>query len=118
MQGKITKRAVDALQAGQFLADEALKGFVARRLDSGKVTYGFRYRDRTTRKQRWIALGMHGAITADEARALAKKRAGEVADSRDPVAERDTARAEAVKAAQADKNTVNFVIDQFLARHV
>ena len=34
------------------------------------------------------AWGLHGSITADQARALAKKRAGEVADSRDPAEER------------------------------
>ena len=87
MPANITKRTVDALENG-ILADTEIKGFVVRRLDSGAATYGFRYRDKTTGKQRWVGLGLHGSITADEARVLAKKRAGEVADARDPVGER------------------------------
>ena len=79
------------------------------------MTYGFRYRDRTTGRQRWIGLGLHGSITADEARALAKKRAGEVADNRDPAAERAWS---APAAEQAEANTVNAVLDAFLDRYV
>ena len=115
---KITKRAVDSLKPGGIVADAEVKGFVARKLPSGVVTYGYRYRDKTAGKQRWLALGLHGSITADAARALAKKRAGEVADQRDPAAEMAAKRAEAVKAARADKNTVDAVLDTFVSRHV
>jgi integrase len=118
MQAKVTKRAVDALKAGQILADLEVKGFVARRLDSGAVTYGFRYRDKKTGKQRWIGLGLHGTITADEARGLAKKRAGEVANSQDPIAEREETRAVAKRAKLADVNTVDAILDRFVARYV
>jgi integrase len=118
MQAKVTKRAVDALKAGQILADIEVKGFVARRLDSGAVTYGFRYRDKKTGKQRWIGLGLHGTITADEARGLAKKRAGEVANSQDPIAEREETRAVAKRAKLADVNTVDAILDRFVARYV
>src|SRR4051812_10204438 len=95
MRGKIIMRRVDALKSGEILTDDEIKGFVARRLNSGAVTYGFRYRDKVTRRQRWIGLGLHGSITPDEARDLAKKRAGEVADRRDPAAELEAARADA-----------------------
>ena len=115
---KISKRIVEAMEPGQIVSDAEIKGFVARRLDSGKVTFGYRYRDKTTNKQRWVGLGLHGAITPDEARGLAKKRAGEVANARDPSAERTTARAEALKASQADKYTVDGVLDAFIKRHV
>jgi integrase len=118
MQAKVTKRAVDALRAGQILADIEVKGFVARRLDSGAVSYGFRYRDKKTGKQRWIGLGLHGTITADEARGLAKKRAGEVANSQDPIAEREETRAVAKRAKLADVNTVDAILDRFVARYV
>jgi len=118
MQGKITKRKVDTLEPGQILHDQEIKGFVARCLNSGAVTYGYRYRDKGTGKQRWLGLGLHGSITADEARDLAKKRAGDVADHRDPVAELEAKRAEAARERQADANTVDFVLDQFIARHV
>jgi hypothetical protein len=86
MQGKITKAAVDALQPGDILADTEIRGFVARCLPSGIVSYGLRYR--AAGKQRWLALGLHGRLTPDMARKAAKKRVGEVADDRDPAAER------------------------------
>lgn len=117
MQAKITKSRVDRMEAGEIIADEEIKGFVVRKLDSGAVTYGYRYRDKSTGKQRWIGLGLHGSITADEARGLAKKRAGEVANDRDPVAERETVRSEAAKAQLADINTVDAILDAFVKRH-
>ena len=118
MRAKITKRRVDGLKPGDILADDAIKGFVARRLNSGVVSYGFRYRDKTTGRQRWIGLGLHGSITPDEARDLAKRRAGEVAAKRDPVAERKAERAKAARARDADANTVDAILDNFLIRHV
>src|SRR5262245_49053683 len=106
MQGKITKAAIDALKEGQILADTEVKGFVARRLPSGVVTYGLRYR--VFSRQRWLALGIHGRITPDKARKLAKQRIGEVAADRDPAGERQAALAKAVA---ARVNTVNAVLD-------
>ena len=91
MRGRITKAAIGALRPGDFLADAEIRGFVARRLPSGVVTYGLRYR--VAGRQRWLALGIHGRITPDKARRLAKQRAGEVAADRDPAEERQTARA-------------------------
>jgi integrase len=108
---RIAKRVVDALAAGDLVADDEIRGFVARRLKSGIVTYGYRYREKTTRRQHWIGLGLHGAITPDEARRLAKQRAREVAAGRDPTAENQIARAAAA-------NTVNAVLDNFVVRHV
>ena len=60
------------------VADGEIKGFVVRKLSSGKVTFGYRYRD-PAGKQKWHGLGLMGSITAEQARILAKKRAGEVA---------------------------------------
>jgi integrase len=110
MKARITKRTVEVLRAGDSIADVEIRGFVARRLASGTVTYGYRFRNRAG-QQRWLPLGLHGQITPDQARDLAKKRAGEVADDRDPVAERVATRA-------ATTNTVNVVLDSFLARYV
>jgi len=115
MRDKISKRTVDALPRGSSLADTEVKGFTARRLPSGVLTYGFRYRDKTTGRARWLALGLHGNITPDEARTLAKRNAGSVASERDPAAERKIQRAKARSAAAA---TVDAVLDAFLARHV
>ncbi|MGN8547808.1 tyrosine-type recombinase/integrase [Bradyrhizobium sp. 13971] len=117
MQVKISKTQVDRMTAGQILADKEVKGFVARKLDSGAVTYGYRYRDKMTGKQRWLGLGLHGNITADKARDLAKKAAGEVANKQDPVAEQEAARAEAKKEKAAAINTVDTVLDAFVKRH-
>jgi integrase len=111
MRAKITKRVVDALVAGgPPVSDGEVKGFVARRLPSGTVTYGYRYRDCGSR-QRWLPLGLHGSITPDQARELAKQRAGEVASGRDPALERAEGRAAAA-------STVDALLDDFLVRHV
>ena len=109
MQGKITKSAVDVLKPGQTLADSEVKGFVARRLPSGVISYGLRYR--AGGNQRWLALGLHGRITPDAARRLAKKAAGEVADCRDPNSERQAERAK-------ENTTLDVVLDFFVDRHV
>jgi integrase len=109
VRGKISKAAVDALRPGDVIADTEVKGFVARRLPSGQVSYGLRYR--AAGKQRWFALGVHGKVTPDLARRLAKKRVGEIADDRDPTTERESDRTKA-------KNTVNALLDTFLERYV
>ena len=110
MRAKITKRVVDALVAGGTpVSDSEIKGFVARRLPSGTVTYGYRYRDRGGR-QRWLPLGLHGSITPDQARdwrsnALVKSP---VAAIRPPNVSRRAAAA----------STVDALLDEFLVRHV
>ncbi|MCS3896030.1 integrase [Bradyrhizobium japonicum USDA 38] len=118
MQVKISKTQVDRMTLGQILADKEVKGFVARKLDSGAVTFGYRYRDKTTGKQRWLGLGLHGNITAEQARDFAKKAAGEVADKKDPQGELEEARAEAKRETLAAVNTVNAVLDAFEKDHV
>ena len=115
MRDKISKRSVDALPPGASLADTEVKGFTVRRLASGTLTYGFRYRDKTSGEARWLALGLHGNITPDQARALAKKHAGAVADRRDPAAEHKAQRATAKSEAS---ETVDAVLDAFMERHV
>ena len=109
MRVKITKSAVDALRPGESLADIEIKGFVVRRLPSGTVTYGYRYR--LGGRQRWLPLGLHGRLTAHEARKAAKRYAGEIASDRDPAAERQTAR-------QKAETSVNMLLDLYLDRHV
>jgi integrase len=115
MRGKISKRTVDALRQGQSLADTEVRGFIARRLPSGAVSYGLRYRDKTSGARRWLALGLHGAITPDQARTLAKRHAGSVAGGHDPASER---KAERAKAERAAAETVDALLDEFLERHV
>lgn len=106
MKKSITKRAVDALKPGQFIADDALLGFVVRRLPSGRLSYGYRYvRDG---KRRWIGIGV--GITPHDARNAATRLAGEVAAEADPLPEREARRVEAMTA-----HTVDAVFDGFLA---
>lgn len=117
----ITKTRVEALRPDEVLFDAEIKGFHARRRASGVISYGYRYRTPDGGRP-MITLGQHGSITAEEARKLAKKAAGLVADGKDPAAERDQARAEAEQTAvqaEIDKTKlVNFVLDEFVARYV
>ena len=113
MRQKISKSTVDALRVGKIIADTNPVGFVARRLNSGAVTYGFRYRDKQTSKQRWIGLGLHGDITADQARKKALKVAGEVKDGGEPV----SAATVAAKRRQVAGYTVDDLLDNFLDRY-
>jgi integrase len=119
MKQMISKSSADALKIGEVAVDTKIDGFVARKLPSGKVSYGYRYRDHT-RTQRWLSLGVHGqsGTTAETARAKAKVLQGSVAAGKDPVAEKQAVRDKAEKAKLAGKNTVNTVLDLFIARHV
>ena len=104
---KLTKRAVDALKApenGQaFLWDSELRGFGIRVIPSGLKTFIFQYRNAENRSRR-IKLGRFGAITADEARDLAKIKLGLVAKGEDP--------AEAVE--ERDRTTVSMLCDWYV----
>ena len=119
MKQIINKSSVDAMPKGVSMVDTKVDGFIARKLPSGKVSYGYRYRGKN-RKQWWLSLGVHGqsGVTADTARAQAKVLQGKVAAGKDPGADKQVDREKAVRAKQAGKNTVNAVLDLFIARHV
>lgn len=106
---KINNSALKALQSGQILSDQEVFGFVARRLLSGTVTFSYRYwRDGT---QRWAKIGLWGNLTVDEARKLAKKLSGQVAEGRDPSAERQK---EIAKRKAGNVATINDLLDQYV----
>lgn len=92
---KLSKRVVDALKASPdgevFAWDSELKGFGVRMMPSGTASYVVKYRTAEGR-QRKIAIGRVGAITPEEARALARRKLGEVAHGADPSAERHRVR--------------------------
>jgi integrase len=113
MRQKISKSTIDRLKPGKILTDTNPVGFVARCLPSGAVTYGFRYRDKRTGRQHWIGLGVHGDVTADQARTKALQLAKEVRDQKQPI----SAREEAAKKRAAAGGTVNSVLDVFLDRY-
>lgn len=105
MRKSITKRAVDALNPGQFIADDEVLGFVVRRLPSGRLSYGYRYSKDGGR--RWIRLGV--GITPDAARKGALIHAGNVAQDRDPLTDREKKRQE-----KGTARTLDQVLDAFI----
>ena len=114
MRKKIGKRAIDALRTGEFIVDDNPRGFIARKLKSGTVSYGYQYRDKASGKQRWVGLGLHGKdLTPDQARKKALKVAGEVKNGGEPV----SAAAVAARRRQAAGYTVDALLDNFLERY-
>ncbi len=95
---KITKSAVDALAAdGKRYAawDSELKGFGVRVAPSGRKTYVVQYRiGGRHAKSQMVKLGVHGAITPEQARRMAHQVLGEVAGGNDVAAQRRAAKRE------------------------
>src|SRR5688572_3269926 len=113
----ITKLAIEKLEAGRILFDGGaghVSGFHARRLPSRVVTFGLKYRDRGTGRQRWFRLGHFPTITPQQARDAARAVAGKVALGHDPQGEREAARDKAKHKAVAEARTVGWLADQFL----
>jgi integrase len=108
---QITELELKRLAPGARITDEAIEGFVARRLPSGKISFGYQYTDKATAARRWIGIGLHGNVTVKEARDLAKQYAGQVAAREDPAAEHKMA-------AARSENTVDHVLDKFLELYV
>lgn len=110
---RISKRSVDALvgRPGRtILWDGEVRGFGVVVMPSGIKSYIVNYRARDGRYRR-MTLGQHGRLTPDEARRIARKHLGEVADGRDPAAER---------LAQRNETRTQFsaVAEEFIVKHV
>lgn len=92
---KLTKRSVGSVKATPesdfFVWDDEIKGFGVRVKGSGRKTYIYRYRN-TYAQQKSIKIGVHGTITAEQARSIAQKYAGQVADGTDPSSQKEKAR--------------------------
>src|SRR6185437_2694594 len=90
----ITKRTVDALTTTkhhEYLWDSELPGFGVRVTAAGFKAYVAQYRlpglgRRGSIKR--VTLGTHGVLTPDQARTLAKRELGKVANGGDPAADR------------------------------
>ena len=94
--GRITKRSVEATRPRQrdsILWDSELPGFGLKTTPAGGRTYLVQYRvgGRKGRTRR-VTIGRHGPITADRARAEAKRLLGEVAAGHDPAEQRTQTR--------------------------
>ena len=93
---KFQKRTVDAATSAErdiYLWDTELKGFGLKVTPAGHKVYLVQYRlgGRTGRTRR-VTIGKHGSpLTADGARAKARRLLGEVAAGRDPAEARDEA---------------------------
>ncbi|MCF3947352.1 site-specific integrase [Acidiphilium iwatense] len=91
---KITKRSVDGAAPGEqeyFIWDEELKGFGLRVYPSGRKMYLAQFR--AGGRVRRVNVGLHGAITAEDARTEAIKHLSVVRLGGDPAAERDRRKA-------------------------
>ena len=100
MRVKLTTKYVDTLQPADKVFkvfDADLTGFFIKVRPSGTMTYGLWYR--VNGKAAEYTIGRHGAITPAQARDIAKRRLGEVANGKDVQAEKQQARRqqEAVK---------------------
>ena len=91
---KITKRSVDALEptSRRYVSwDDTLSGFGVRVTPSGRKTFICRYRSDGVRRQ--YTIGRYGVITAEEARAEARRILGAVVLGDDPASDRHDVRA-------------------------
>lgn len=90
---KLTKRTIDGLEPSEkdfFEWDDEMPGFGVRVWPSGKKTYVAQYRaGKLTRR---FKIGVHGALTVEEARKQAKVVLGDVARGEDPQLDRATRR--------------------------
>jgi integrase len=88
---KLTKRAIDALappeKGESFAWDQELRGFGVRLKATGAKTYFVQYRNVEGRTRR-LAIGHHGALTPDQARAEARQKLAAAARGEDPSEER------------------------------
>jgi integrase len=91
---RLTKRSIDATEPGSanvFIWDSELSGFGLKVTPTGRKVFILQYRipgyGRHASAKR-MTLGEYGSLTPDEARKLAKRELGRVAQGFDPVADR------------------------------
>lgn len=91
---KITKRAVEAVQAGAkdvFVWDSELRGFGLRVKPTGARSYVVQYRNEHGRSKR-VTIGSHGRLAPEEARRQALRILADVSKGLDPAGDRAEAR--------------------------
>lgn len=101
---ELTKKVVDAAGKGEWIWDggtRGVSGFGLRVTPVGTRTFIFRYRTAEGR-QRIVKLGGYPALTVEQGRELAKRRAYEVAGGGDPAAARRALRKAPTVQALAD----------------
>jgi integrase len=96
MTDKLTKRFIDGLEYNAEAKqrdvrwDSEISGFGIRIYPSGKKSFVLSYRQDGTK--RLFTIGQYGNITLEQARVLAQKKMGEVADGKDPLLTRRAAK--------------------------
>ncbi|TIX93241.1 site-specific integrase [Rhizobium sp. P44RR-XXIV] len=104
----LTKRVVDAFKPKDkryHVWDCDLSGFALRVEPSGVKTFVIKYRANgggRSATQRWLIIGRHGPLTAEQARKLAKVKLGNVVTGADPAAELQAKRRELTMSALVD----------------
>lgn len=92
----LTKRHIECLepQEKEFISwDEKISGFGVKVSPKGRKTYIYKYRN-ASGKQRKPSIGVHGKITCEQAREIARKWAAQIAMGEDPMEERHQKRSE------------------------
>ena len=90
---RLTKRIVDSTLPGAkdvYVWDSDLKGFGLKVTPKGRKVYIAQYR--IGKRSRRITVGVHGTVTAEEARQSARFSLGQVSSGIDPAHERDLAK--------------------------
>ena len=107
---RLTKHAVDALQAGEDeirIWDTTVAGFGIRCRGGGSKFYFLKYRLPSGR-QRWATVGRHGSPwTVETARRVARRLSGQIVDGEDPVE---------AKAVERTDLTLSQLCDLYLAQ--
>lgn len=95
MAEKLTKKFIEGLDFDSTVSkdihwDADISGLGIRLYESGKKSFILSYRQNGTK--RLYTIGQYGNITLEQARDIAKKRLGEVADGKDPLVIRQASR--------------------------
>jgi integrase len=106
IRARISLRTVAGLKRGDWITDDALPGFKARRPNK-LVLYGVNIR--LNGRMRWISLGSENDLTPDKARSEAEKVRGLKRQGVDPATERDR---------RKTGTTVQAAYDRFKAEHI
>ena len=108
---KLTRRLVEQLAAqtsDYFVWESDVPGFGLRVYASGRKSYLIQYRDASGRTRR-LALGPHGVLTPEQARALAQVHLARVRAGGDPAQEKKT---------QRGQPTLAQFVERYLFEHV
>ena len=87
---KLTKRLIESTESQSkdiLLWDSGLKGFFCKVTPQGKKVYSLYYRTHDGRQRR-PKIGDHGAVTCEQARGIAQQWLAEVAQGKDPSAQK------------------------------